>query len=84
MLKIAVLTLSFHSSCPGSRLCPVTGQELSGWVAMESNEKLRARIQGWAADQGLNMELLDTAAALLQQWRCASAADEEEEQVFAY
>ncbi len=40
----------------------MTGQELSGWVAMESNEKLRARIRAWATEQGLNFELLDTAA----------------------
>ena len=58
-------------------MCPVTGQELSGWVAMESNEKLRARICAWASEQGLNFELLDTAQALLQQWR-SSAADPDE------
>jgi hypothetical protein len=55
----------------------VTGRELSGWVAMESNEKLRKRIQAWAAEQGLNFELLDTAAALLQKMRSCGAAEDE-------
>ncbi len=57
----------------------MTGQELSGWVAMESNEKLRGRIRAWATEQGLNFELLDTAQALLQQWRgCSAGVDPDE------
>ena len=44
---------------------------------MESNERLRKRIQAWAAEQGLNFELLDTAAALLQKMRSSGAAEDE-------
>ncbi len=56
-------------------VCPVTATKISGWVAVQSDEALRARIQSWAAEQGLNFDLLDAAAALLQQWRAAGAED---------
>ena len=59
-------------------MCPVTGKELSGWVAMESNEKLRSCIRAWATEQGLNFELLDNAQALLAQWRGSTAAEADE------
>lgn len=57
----------------------MTGKELSGWVAMEGNEKLRKRIQAWASQQGLNFELLDTAAAILQQMRSGGGNTTEDE-----
>jgi hypothetical protein len=47
----------------------VTKQELQGWVLMESNMRLRARIRAWATEQGLNFELLDSAGALLTELR---------------
>lgn len=59
----------------GSMVCPVTATKISGWVAVQSDEALRLRIQSWAAEQGLNFELLDAAAALLQQWRAAGAEE---------
>ena len=65
-------------ACAGSRVCPVTGQELSGWVAMESNEKLRSRVRTWATEQGLNFDLLDSAQALLAQWRGNAIAEADE------
>ena len=56
-------------------VCPVTAAKISGWVAVQSDEALRSRIQSWAAEQGLNFDLLDAAAALLQQWRAAGAEE---------
>ena len=74
----AVLVEPQHSVMPiccvsvlhaGSRVCPVTGQELVGWVLVESNVRLRARIRAWASEQGLNFDLLDSASALLVELR---------------
>ncbi|KAK9907505.1 hypothetical protein WJX75_004954 [Coccomyxa subellipsoidea] len=51
----------------GARTCPVTGQPLQGWIAMEGNEKLRLRIMAWVQEQGINFDLLDNAAVLMHQ-----------------
>ncbi|CAL8462934.1 g2468 [Coccomyxa elongata] len=51
----------------GGRNCPVTGQPLQGWIALESNEKLRLRIVAWVQEQGINFDLLDNAAVLMHQ-----------------
>lgn len=51
----------------GARTCPVSGQPLQGWIALESNEKLRLRIVEWVQEQGINFSLLDNAAVLMHQ-----------------
>ncbi|EIE27275.1 hypothetical protein COCSUDRAFT_55295 [Coccomyxa subellipsoidea C-169] len=51
----------------GARTCPVLGQPLQGWIALESNEKLRLRIVEWVQEQGINFSLLDNAAVLMHQ-----------------
>ena len=49
----------------GSQVCPVTGQPLRGWVAMESNDALRERIEQWVEAQGINKQLLENAAVMM-------------------
>ncbi len=46
-------------------MCPVTGQPLRGWVAMESNDALRERIEQWVEKQGINIKLLENAAVMM-------------------
>lgn len=57
----------------GSRVCPVTGQPLRGWVAMESNDALRERIEQWVTEQGINISLLENAAVMMHDL-CARVA----------
>lgn len=57
----------------GSQVCPVTGQALCGWVAMESNDALRERIEQWVAEQGINISLLEKAAVMMHNL-CAQVA----------
>ncbi len=57
----------------GSQVCPVTGQPLRGWVAMESNDALRERIQQWVTEQGINISLLENAAVMMHDL-CARVA----------
>ncbi len=57
----------------GSQVCPVTGQALRGWVAMESNDALRERIEQWVAEQGINISLLENAAVMMHDL-CAQVA----------
>ena len=45
----------------------MSGQPLQGWIALESNEKLRLRIVEWVQEQGINFSLLDNAAVLMHQ-----------------
>ncbi|CAL5228978.1 g12211 [Coccomyxa viridis] len=56
-----------------SQVCPVTGQPLRGWVAMESNDALRERIQQWVTEQGINISLLENAAVMMHDL-CARVA----------
>lgn len=56
-----------------SQVCPVTGQALRGWVAMESNDALRERIEQWVAEQGINISLLENAAVMMHDL-CAQVA----------
>ena len=54
-------------------MCPVTGQPLRGWVAMESNDVLHERITQWVTEQGINVSLLENAAVMMHDL-CARVA----------
>ena len=58
--------------CAGAQRCPVTGQRITGWVSMASNEKLRKRIIQWVQEQGINYDLLDNAAVMMHQLYAAA------------
>ncbi len=49
----------------GSRYCPVTGELLSGWAVLQSNDNLRELVEQWAAKQGVSKEALDKAGSLV-------------------
>ena len=50
------------STCrAGSQYCPVTGELISGWAVLQSNDDLRELVEAWAAEQGVNKEALHRA-----------------------
>ena len=41
--------------------CPVTGERISGWAVLQSNDNTRELVEEWAAEQGVSKEDLHSA-----------------------
>jgi hypothetical protein len=57
----ACLTRRWRPRAGLRNICPVTGQQLKGWVSVTAEDALRAEIEAWARSQQLDFAALANA-----------------------